>query len=100
MTQTPPDWQKRTYLFFISQCITLFGSQISQMAIVWHVTLDTNRGIWVAAFSLCAYLPQFLLSFAGGIWADRYDRKRLILFSDAFIAAVTQIGRASCRERV
>lgn len=89
MTQTPPGWQKRTYLFFISQCITLFGSQISQMAIVWHVTLDTNRGVWVAAFSLCAYLPQFLLSFAGGIWADRYDRKRLILFSDAFIAAVT-----------
>ena len=89
MTQTPPGWQKRTYLFFISQCITLFGSQISQMAIVWYVTLDTNRGVWVAAFSLCAYLPQFLLSFAGGIWADRYDRKRLILFSDAFIAAVT-----------
>lgn len=71
--------------------MTLFGSTLVQMAIVWYVTLQTSSGAWVAAFSVCSYLPQFLISFLGGVWADRYDRKKLIIFSDALIAAVTLI---------
>ena len=82
-------WKKRTILFLISQCITLFGSQIVQMAIVWYVTLRTDSGIWVAAFSVCSSLPQFFVSFPGGVLADRYSRKFLIIAADALIAAVT-----------
>ena len=89
MIQTKSNWRKGTILFLISQCITLFGSTLVQMAIVWYVTLQTSRGAWVAAFSICSYLPQFLISFIGGVWADRYDRKKLIVFSDALIAFVT-----------
>ena len=83
------NWRKRTIAFFASQCITLFGSQIVQMAIVWYVTLQTNSGAWVAAFSVCSYLPQFFVSFIGGVWADHYSRKYLIIGADALIAAVT-----------
>lgn len=89
MLQTTPNWQHRTLLFLISQCITLFGSTLVQMAIVWYVTLQTASGLWLAAFSVCSYLPQFLISFIGGVWADRYNRKRLIILSDGLIAAVT-----------
>ena len=35
-----PDWKRRTPLFLISQCITLFGSTLVQMAVVWYVTLS------------------------------------------------------------
>ena len=91
MIQTKNDWRKRTILFLISQCITLFGSTLVQMAIVWYVTLKTSSGAWVAAFSICSYLPQFLISFIGGVWADRYDRKKLIIFSDTLIAIVTLV---------
>lgn len=89
MMEPQSNWRKRTIAFFASQCITLFGSQIVQMAIVWYVTLQTNSGSWVAAFSICAYLPQFFVSFIGGVLADRYNRKYLIMGSDALIAAVT-----------
>ena len=89
MMESQSNWRKRTILFFASQCITLFGSQIVQMAIVWYVTLQTNSGAWVAAFSVCSYLPQFFVSFLGGVWADRYNRKYLIIGADALIAAVT-----------
>lgn len=84
-------WRKRTILFLLSQCITLFGSTLVQMAIVWYVTLQTSSGVWVAAFTVCSYLPQFLISFIGGVWADRYSRKKLIIFADALIAAVTLV---------
>ena len=89
MMESQSNWRKRTILFFASQCITLFGSQIVQMAIVWYVTLQTDSGAWVAAFSVCSYLPQFFVSFIGGVWADRYNRKYLIIGADALIATVT-----------
>lgn len=57
------NWKSKTLLFLISQGITLFGSTLVQMAIVWYVTLNTSSGAWVAAFSICSYLPQFLISF-------------------------------------
>ena len=91
MMETQGNWRRRTIAFFASQCITLFGSQIVQMAIVWYVTLQTNNGAWVAAFSVCSYLPQFFVSFIGGVWTDRYNRKYLIIGADALIAAVTSI---------
>lgn len=59
------------------------------MAIVWYVTLNTSSGVWVAAFSVCSYLPEFLISFFGGVWADRYHRKKLIIGADFLIAIVT-----------
>ena len=89
MIEIQDNWRKRAILFFTSQCISLFGSQIVQMAIVWYVTLQTNSGAWVAAFSVCSYLPQFFISFLGGVLADRHNRKSLIISADTLIATVT-----------
>ena len=87
--------RKKVILFLISQSITLFGSTLVQMAVVWYATLLTSSGLWVAAFSLCSYLPQFLVSFWGGVWADRFPRKWLIAGADAAIAAVTMAMTAA-----
>ena len=46
-------WQKRILLFLTSQCITLFGSTLVQMALVWYATMQTSSGAWVAAFTVC-----------------------------------------------
>ena len=35
------------------------------------------------------FLPQALVSIVGGVWADRYNRKRLVILADATIAAST-----------
>lgn len=82
-------WQRRTILFLISQCITLFGSTLVQMAVVWYATMETASGAWVASFTVCSYLPQFLISFSGGVWADRYSRKLLITGADTLTALAT-----------
>ncbi len=84
-------WKRNTVLFLVSQCMTLFGSMIVQMAIIWYVTLKTSSGGWVAAFTVCSYLPQFLISFFAGVWADRYSHKKLIVLADAVITLATLI---------
>ena len=91
MNQTQNNWKSKTMLFLASQCITLFGSMIVQMSIIWYVTLKTSSGGWVAAFTICSYLPQFLISFFAGVWADRYNRKKLIVLADGVITIATLI---------
>lgn len=89
MSPAQQNWSRKTIVFLLSQCITLFGSTLVQMAIVWYVTLETSSGAWVSALTVCAYLPQFLISFVGGVWADRYSRKKLIILADSVIALAT-----------
>ena len=91
MNQTQNNWKRKTVLFLASQCITLFGSMIVQMSIIWYVTLKTSSGGWIAAFTICSYLPQFLISFFAGVWADRYNRKKLIVLADGVITIATLI---------
>lgn len=82
-------WQKTALLFLTSQAVTLFGSTLVQMAVVWTITMETASGLWVAAFSAAAYLPQFVLSLFAGAWADRWNKKWMILGADAATALVT-----------
>lgn len=80
---------KKATLFLASQAVSLFGSSIVQFAIIWYVTLETSSGGWVALLSSAAYIPQFLISFLSGVWADRYPRKGLIIVADGTIAVAT-----------
>ena len=89
MAEKQKNWKSQAMLFLISQCITLFGSTLVQIAIIWYVTIQTSSGVWVAAFTVCSYLPQFFISFVAGAWADRYSRKKLIIGADSLIALAT-----------
>lgn len=42
MKKSQNSWKRRILLFFISQSITLFGSQLVQMAVLWYITLQTD----------------------------------------------------------
>lgn len=82
-------WKRRAVAFLVSQGITLFGSSLVQMAIIWYVTLKTSSGIWVMSLTVCSFIPQMLISLFAGVLADRYNRKMLIIAADAVIAAAT-----------
>lgn len=88
---TQQSWKKKAIAFLASQLITLFGSSLVQMAIIWHVTIETSSGVWVSVLTLCSFLPQMLISPFAGVWADRYSRKTLIIAADAMIAAASLI---------
>lgn len=78
-------------LFLLSQTISLFGSSLVQYAILWYITLNTKSGLMMTISIICGFLPTFFLSPFAGVWADRYNRKNLIMLSDSFIALSTLI---------
>lgn len=83
------NWKKQIIIFLISQNISLFGSSVVGFSVLWHITLETSSGVWMMLATVCTLAPQVLISLFGGIWADRYNRKYLIMLADGFIALVT-----------
>jgi len=82
-------WKKDIALFIASQTISLLGSSLVQYAIMWHITLNTKSGVMMTIFIICGFLPTFFLSPFAGVWADRYNRKTIIILADLFIAVTT-----------
>jgi len=80
---------RSTVFFLVSQIISLFGSSLVQCSISWQITLETQSGTMMTIALICGFLPMFLVAPFAGVWADRYNRKRLIIFSDAMIAIAT-----------
>ncbi|HOH47458.1 MAG TPA: MFS transporter, partial [Candidatus Cloacimonadota bacterium] len=82
-------FSRKVILFLISQNLSLFGSSVVGFAIIWHITLETSSGTWLMLGTLTTMIPQVLVSLWGGVWADRYNRKHLIMLSDSFVALAT-----------
>lgn len=84
-----PHWRRDVSIFLIGQTVTLFGSMLVQYAVMWHLTLETKSGSVMALAAIFGFLPQAVISIFGGVWADRMNRKYLIMGADAAIAAST-----------
>lgn len=84
-------WQKNITYFITGQSISLFGSMLVQYAISWYITLETRSGFVLMLSILAGFLPSLFLSPFAGVWADRFDRKKLILIADFLIAFFTLI---------
>ena len=84
-------WKKDLALFLGGQTISIFGSMLVQYAIMWHITLTAKSGSVQTLYIICGILPTFFVSPFAGVWADRWDRKKIIILSDSMIAITTLI---------
>jgi DHA3 family macrolide efflux protein-like MFS transporter len=56
---------------------------------MWHLTLTTKSGLVLALAAIFGFLPQAIVSIFAGVWADRVNRKMMIIVSDSAIALAT-----------
>ena len=84
-----PGWKKRVTVFLVGQTISTFGSLLVQYALLWHLTLTTKSGLVLALAAVFGFLPQAIVSIFAGVWADRINRKVMIILSDSAIALAT-----------
>jgi DHA3 family macrolide efflux protein-like MFS transporter len=86
-----PGWKKKVAVFLVGQTITTFGSLLVQYALLWHLTLTTKSGVVLALAAVFGFLPQAIVSIFAGVWADRVNRKLMIIVSDSTIALATLV---------
>lgn len=82
-------WMRRVALLLTGQAFSLLGSSIVQYAIWWWIVLQTNSGMGMLLATLFGVVPQAIVSIFGGSWADRHNRKLLIMLPDMVIAVAT-----------
>ncbi len=85
------NWQAKAAIFLTSQMVSMFGSSVVGYAVIWYITLETSSSWLMTVSILCSFLPQIVISLFAGVWADRYNRKLIIMLSDLFIAGSTLV---------
>lgn len=82
-------WQYKLTVYMMSQGISLIGSSVVSLAMIWYVTLKTGSGMAVAGVTISTFIPQALVMLLGGVLADRYPPKYIVILTDSFIALST-----------
>ena len=79
--------RNRNYaLLFWGQLISATGTQMQIVAVAWQVYLLTHSAIALGIIGLLQAIPRLLLSLVGGVFADRFDRRKLLLIIEAAMA--------------
>lgn len=70
-----------TFLF-IGQFVSFFGSMITSVALPYQIYVETHSILMVGLLSLVQLLPILVTALIGGVFADRYHRRMLLLVSE------------------
>lgn len=70
-------------LFFAGQIVSLCGTFLTQVAMVWLVYSKTGSGRMLGLTAFAGQIPSFVLGPFAGVWVDRLNRRRLIVATQA-----------------
>jgi len=77
-------FQHRNYrLFFAGQLLSLMGTWMQSVAQSWLIYQLTGSAVLLGAVNFCNQVPVLFLSPVGGTVADRHERRRLIMTTQA-----------------
>ncbi|MDR3568950.1 MAG: MFS transporter [Syntrophobacteraceae bacterium] len=74
-------------LFFIGQGLSLIGTWTQQVALSWLVYTLTGSTVLLGTVAFCSQVPMLLLGPWAGVCADRFDRKKLLLWTQGLAMA-------------
>jgi MFS family permease len=92
--------RSRNYRLFVAgQSVSLVGTWMQQIAMSWLVYRLTGSAMLLGIVGFTSQIPTILISPVAGVLADRWDRRRLLIatqalamFQAAFLAVVVLTG--------
>ena len=73
-------------LLLTGRFITSFANEMLSFAIGWELWLRTHQALVLGMVGLVQVIPVILLSLPAGHVADQYNRKRIVLITELFLA--------------
>lgn len=83
------NWKKKYRILWAGQGVSIFTSSVIQMALIWYLTEKTSSAAVLTLATFIGFLPQVVLGPFIGVLIDRYNRKRIMILSDSYIALVS-----------
>ena len=75
---------KNFYKLWLGELISNIGSGMTAFALSVYVYEKTGSVSYVSLITLLSFMPSIVLSPIGGLLADRYDRRLLMIIGDLF----------------
>ncbi len=84
--------RNRNYaLLFWGQLISSAGTQMQVVAVAWQVYLLTNSAIALGLIGLLQAIPRLIFSLVGGVFADVFDRRKLLIMIELVLAMMSAV---------
>src|SRR6202045_3090427 len=71
-------------LFFVGQSVSLIGTWMTRVATSWLVYRLTGSALLLGLVSFAGQIPTFLLAPFAGVLVDRLDRRKMLVWTQAF----------------
>lgn len=88
-------WKKRITILWIGQFFSLISSSAVGFAIIIWLSLKTGSAEILVFAAIAGLLPQALIGPFAGVYVDRWDRKKTMIFADGFVAVCTLVMSVS-----
>ena len=75
---------KNFYKLWLGELISNIGSGMTAFALSVYVYEKTGSVSYISLITLLSFMPSIILSPIGGLLADRYDRRLLMIIGDLF----------------
>ncbi len=80
-------YRNRNYrLIFLGQFVSFLGTMITGVALPYQIYHETHSTLMVGLLGLFQLLPLLITALLGGVLADKYHRRVLLLVSEFFLA--------------
>jgi MFS family permease len=80
-------------LLYTGQAISFLGTMITGVALPYQIYMQTKSTLMVGLLSLCQLIPLLFTALIGGVFADRYHRRLLLLSAEA-VMMIGSLGLA------
>ncbi len=70
-------------LFFGGQSISLIGTWMTRIATAWLVYRLTHNALLLGTVSFAGQIPTFLIAPFAGVWVDRLNRRRILVWTQS-----------------
>jgi MFS family permease len=70
-------------LFFVGQSISLLGTWMTRLATAWLVYRLTRSALLLGLVGFSGQILSFILGPFAGVWVDRMDRRKLLVWTQA-----------------
>lgn len=74
-------------LYFAGQTISLAGTWMQQAAMLWLAYRLSDSPFMLGAIGFASQIPILIFGAFGGVWIDRVDRRRLLMWTQALSMA-------------
>ena len=89
--QEKTNWKKKFLFIWVGQFISLITSSAVNFAIIIWLSIEHNSAEVLAYGAIAGMLPAAIIGPFAGIYIDRWNRKRTMIFADGFVAVCTLV---------